>query len=230
MECLAVEMVPEGDAWTYELKLDGYRTIAVKSGGKLTLRSRRGTDMTKRFEDVVTGLIGMPDETVIDGEVVALDEQGKPNFNLLQNYRSADSHIMFYAFDVPVHRGEEVMKRPLSKRREILANTLEIHTHVGISQVSQRTAKDMLAFVRTHWLEGIVAKRVDSIYEPGRRSGLWVKCRLNRSQEFVVGGYVPSHLGVDSIVIGVYRGKELCALALCRSRVGRSSKGSSDLK
>lgn len=217
MECLLMEAIPEGDVWTYELKLDGYRMIAVKSGGKLTLRSRRGTDMTKRFEDVAAGLIGMQDETVIDGEVVALDEHGKPNFNLLQNFRSADSHVMFYAFDVLMHRGEDVMKRPLSKRREILASTLEIHNHVGISQVSQQTAKDMLAFVRTHQLEGIVAKRADSIYEPGRRSGLWVKHRLNRSQEFVIGGYVPSHLGVDSIVIGIYRGDKLHYAARVRA-------------
>jgi hypothetical protein len=114
MECLPMEKIPEGDAWTYELKLDGYRMVAVKSGGKLTLRSRRGTDMTKRFEDVAVGLMGMPDETVIDGELVALDEQGKPNFNLLQNFRSSDSHIMFYAFDVMVHGGEDVMNRPIS--------------------------------------------------------------------------------------------------------------------
>jgi ATP-dependent DNA ligase len=124
MECLPVEKMPEGDAWTYELKLDGYRMMAVKSGGKLALHSRRGTNMSKKFEDVVAGLIGMPDKTVIDGEVVALDEQGKPNFNLIQNIRSADSRIKFYAFDLLVHRGEDLMKRPLSKRREILAGTL----------------------------------------------------------------------------------------------------------
>jgi bifunctional non-homologous end joining protein LigD len=217
MECLPVEKIPEGDAWTYELKLDGYRMIAVKSGGRLTLRSRRGTDMTKRFEDVAVGPTGMPDETVIDGEVVALDEQGKPDSNLLQNFRSADSHLMFYAFDVLVHRGEDVMKQPLAKRREILASTLEVHNHVGISRVSQQTAREMLTFVSAHGLEGLVAKRADIIYEPGRRSGLWVKHRLNRSQEFVIGGYVPSHLGLDPIVMGVYRGKELHYAARVRA-------------
>jgi DNA ligase D-like protein (predicted ligase) len=209
MECLPVERIPEGDAWTYELKLDGYRMIAVKSGGKLTLCSRRGTDMTKRFAAAASGLIDMPDETLIDGEIVALDEQGKPNFNLLQNVRSADSHIVFYAFDVLVHRGEDVLRRLLSERRRILAGTLEANEHVGISQVSHQSADEMLAFVRAHGLEGIVARRADSIYEPGRRSGLWVKHRINRSQEFVIGGYVPGHLGVDSIVVGVYRGKQL---------------------
>ena len=75
----------------------------------------------------------------------------------------------------------------------------------------------MLAFVKSHSLEGIIAKRSDSIYEPGRRSGLWVKRRINLSQEFVIGGYVPSHLGLDSIVIGVYRGKELLYAARVRA-------------
>jgi ATP-dependent DNA ligase len=108
MECLPVGEIPEGDLWTYELKLDGYRAIAVKSGGKATIYSRRGTDLTRRFRSVAEGLASLPDETVIDGEVVALDEQEKPNFNLLQNSRSAESHIMLYAFDVLVRRSENL--------------------------------------------------------------------------------------------------------------------------
>jgi hypothetical protein len=78
MECLPVEKIPEGDVWTYELKLDGYRLIAVKTGGKVTLYSRRGTDLSQRFKYVRSALASLPDETVVDGEIVALDEQGKP--------------------------------------------------------------------------------------------------------------------------------------------------------
>jgi DNA ligase D-like protein (predicted ligase) len=217
MECLPGEHIPEGDLWTYELKLDGYRIEAVKTGGKVTLYSRRVTDLSNRFEYVASALASLPDETVIDGELVALDEQGKPNFNLLQNSRSAESRIMFYAFDVLVRRGEDLMKQPLSKRREILATTVKPHDHVGISQVSNQTATEMFTFVKSHGLEGIIAKRTDSMYEPGRRSGLWVKHRINLSQEFVIGGYIPSHLGVDSIVIGVYRGKDLHYAARVRA-------------
>jgi ATP-dependent DNA ligase len=86
-----------------------------------------------------------------------------------------------------------------------------------MSEVSNQTAKEMLAFVKSHGLEGIVAKRADSVYEPGRRSGLWIKHRINLSQEFVIGGYVPSHLGVDSIVIGFYRDKQLHYAARVRA-------------
>jgi ATP-dependent DNA ligase len=153
MECLPVENIPEGELWTYELKLDGYRLVAVKAGDRVTLYSRRGTDLSKRFENVTAGLATLPDETVIDGELVALDEQGRPNFNLLQNSRSAESHIMFYAFDVLVRRGEDLMRLPLSKRREILVSTVTPHDHVGISEVSNQTAKKMLAFVKSHGLE-----------------------------------------------------------------------------
>jgi ATP-dependent DNA ligase len=90
----------------------------------------------------------LPDETVIDGELVALDEQGKPNFNQLQNSRSADSHIVFYAFDLLVRRGEDLTKQTLSKRRDILESTVKPHDHVGVSQVSNQTAQEMLAFVK----------------------------------------------------------------------------------
>jgi DNA ligase D-like protein (predicted ligase) len=217
MECLPVEKIPEGELWTYELKLDGYRLVAVKTRGKVSLYSRRGTDLSKRFEYVTAALASLPDETVVDGELVALDEQGKPNFNLLQHFRSAESHIMFYAFDVMVRRGEDLMKQALSKRREILASTLKPHDHVGNSQVSNQTAAEMVSFVKHHGLEGIIAKRSDSMYEPGRRSGLWTKHRINLRQEFVIGGYVPSHLGVDSIVIGVYREKQLRYAARVRA-------------
>ncbi|HTF67688.1 MAG TPA: hypothetical protein VK638_33915, partial [Edaphobacter sp.] len=90
-----------------------------------------------------------------------------------------------------IRRGENLTQQALSKRREILESTVKPHAHIGISQVSSQTAKEMLAFVKSHGLEGIIAKRSDSVYEPGRRSGLWVKRRINASQEFVIGGYIP---------------------------------------
>lgn len=90
MEYLPVEKIPEGDLWTCELKLDGYRLIATKSAGKVTLYSRRRTDLPRRFGYVADALATLPDETDIDGEVVAFDDQSKPNFNLLQKFRSGN--------------------------------------------------------------------------------------------------------------------------------------------
>jgi bifunctional non-homologous end joining protein LigD len=97
MESMPVEKIPEGHVWSYELKLDGYRLVAAKTNGSVMLYSRRGSDLSKRFKQVVSGLASLPEETVIDGEIVALDEQGKPDFNLLRNFRSVESPIMLYA-------------------------------------------------------------------------------------------------------------------------------------
>ena len=132
-------------------------------------------------------------------------------------FRSAESHIMLYAFDVLVRKGEVLVKKALSMRREILASTIRAQDDLGISQVSNQTAIEMLAFVKSHDLEGIIAKRTDSVYEPGRRSALWVKRHINLSQNFVIGGYVFSHLGVDAIIIGFYRDKHLHYAARVRA-------------
>jgi ATP-dependent DNA ligase len=120
-----------------------------------------------------------------------------------------ESHIIFYAFDVLVHEGRDVMQLPLSERRKILEATVHPQEHVGPSEATSGSAAQIVEFARTHGLEGIVAKRADSVYLPGKRTSLWCKHRLQLSQEFVIGGYVPSHLGVDSIVVGFYRGKDL---------------------
>jgi ATP-dependent DNA ligase len=107
MECLPVEKIPEGNLWTYELKLYGYRLITVKTAGKIILLSRRGTNLTRRFGYVADALATLPDETVIDGEIVALDDEGKPNFNLLQNFNrlkrtSCSMHSMCWCEKVKI--------------------------------------------------------------------------------------------------------------------------------
>ena len=104
----------------------------MKACGKVILYSRRGIDLTNRFSYVAKTLASLPDDTVIDGELVALDEEGKPNFNLLQNFRSAESHIIFYGFDILVHDGCDVRKLPLSKHRGILATTIKPSGHVWL--------------------------------------------------------------------------------------------------
>jgi ATP-dependent DNA ligase len=109
------------------------------------------------------------------------------------------------------------MALPLSERRAILESVIEPNVHIALSQVSDRSAAEMLAFTKSHGLEGVIAKRANSEYQPGQRTGLWSKYRINLGQEFVIGGYVPSHLGVDSLVVGLYRGKELIYAARVRA-------------
>lgn len=104
----------------YELKLDGYRSIAFRSDGRVQLRSRNNNDFNRKYPAVAAALLGLPDETVVDGEVVALDESGRPSFNALQNYASASTPIIYYVFDVLVLAGRDVMAKPLSQRRDLL--------------------------------------------------------------------------------------------------------------
>src|SRR3982750_4780584 len=109
-----------GDRWEYQLKFDGYRAIAFKTGGKLHLRSRNDNDFSIRFADVMKGLAKLPDETVIDGEVIALDDDGRPSFNILQNYGSSKAPVLYFVFDVMILASRDVMKEPLEVRRDLL--------------------------------------------------------------------------------------------------------------
>jgi DNA ligase D-like protein (predicted ligase) len=207
MDCLPVSTLPEGTQWTYEIKLDGYRLEVVKSGSKVTVYSRRRNILNTKFGYIADALQDLPDATVIDGELVAMEEDGRSNFSLLQNFRSAESKIHYYAFDVLMHKGKLLTDKPLAERREILEKILPRNEHISLSVVD-RFAGQMLAFVKEQGLEGIVAKRADSPYEPGKRSGLWSKYRLNLGQEFVIGGYTPGN-PFDALIVGFYRGKDL---------------------
>jgi ATP-dependent DNA ligase len=175
MDCLPVTKLPEGPKWTYEIKLDGYRLEVVRRGHETTLYSRRQNVFNKKFPHIAAALKDLPDDTVIDGEVVAIGADGRPDFNLLQNSRSAESRIHYFAFDILIHRGQRLTGFPLSERRAILISVIEPGEHVALSQVSDRSAGEMLKFIKSHGLEGVIAKRSDSIYQPGQRTGLWSK-------------------------------------------------------
>jgi len=120
MLLLATASLPEAAGWAYELKLDGYRAVAFKTGGRVQLRSRNNKDFNRKYPSITAALVGLPDETVIDGEIVALDDSCRPSFNLLQNYESANVPILYYVFDVLVLSGRDVMSEPLAKRRDLL--------------------------------------------------------------------------------------------------------------
>jgi DNA ligase D-like protein (predicted ligase) len=217
MDCLPVTTLPDGPEWTYEIKLDGFRLEAVKARGKVTLYSRRKNSLNRRFPYIATALADLPDNTVVDGEVVALDDNGRSDFNLLQNFRSAELKIHFFVFDILVLRGKVLTDLPLAERREILNKTIVANDHVTLSAVDDRSAAHMLQFVKSHGLEGVIAKRSDSVYEAGKRTGAWSKHRINLGQEFVVGGYTPGGNGFDALIVGFYRGKDLIYAARVRA-------------
>ena len=120
MLLLRTDRLPEGATWQYEIKLDGYRAIAFKSGGRVQLRSRNDKEFGGKYPAIVKALAAMPDETVIDGEIVALDPAGRPSFNALQNYGSSATPLFYYVFDVLILAGEDVTSELLVRRRALL--------------------------------------------------------------------------------------------------------------
>lgn len=218
MLCLAVPKIPEGPEWQYELKLDGYRAIGVRTKRGAELWSRNQKDFSRRFASVTHAFESLPVDTVVDGEIVAVDEYGRPCFNSLQNFDRSQQTILFFAFDLLLLGGKDLRNHTLDKRRDLLRELITgVPDPIRHSDTFDVPAQALLQTVREHGLEGVVAKRRDSRYECGRRSGAWVKFRANRRQEFVIGGYVPSLTSFDSILVGCYEGKELKYAASVRA-------------
>jgi len=219
MLLLRTEKLPDSDEWCYEIKFDGYRALAIKTAGKVHLRSRNDNDFNARYPQIVNALSLMPNDTVIDGEIVALDTDGKPSFNLLQNYGSAGAPLHFFIFDLLVLKGKDVMAEPVTKRRELLEQHVlpKMDEPIRYSPVLDASMRDLIQSVKSQGLEGLVAKRRDSKYEPGQRSGAWQKMRINQGQELVIAGYTPSPKNFDALVIGYYEGDKLMYAARTRN-------------
>ena len=214
MECLSVARLPEGSQWLWEIKLDGYRALAVKSGSDVTLFSRRQKSLNRQFPYIVEALVDLPDETVVDGELVAIDDSGRPDFHLLQNFRAKALRIHYYIFDLLCCKDRDLTRLSLIERRELLISLVMIDDkRIRISEYVEAGSSALLAGVREQHLEGIVGKRKDSPYQPGKRSGAWIKYRVNCGQELVIGGYTPGPHGIDAIIVG-YQGDAGLILSL----------------
>jgi DNA ligase D-like protein (predicted ligase) len=220
MLLLRSETLPaDAERWEYQLKFDGYRAVAFKSGGKIHLRSRNDNDFSVRYPDIVRGLANLPDETVIDGEVIALDEDGRPSFNVLQNHGSGQASVLYFVFDLMVLAGRDVMREPLQARREMLERKVlpRLAEPVRYAAPLAASLPVLIESVKVQGLEGLVAKRLDSRYEAGLRSGAWQKMRVNRGQEFVIGGYTIGATPFDALILGYYEDDRLIYAARTRN-------------
>ncbi|TQN42534.1 bifunctional non-homologous end joining protein LigD [Blastococcus colisei] len=211
---------PEGEdaAWGYEFKWDGVRAVAAVHGGVLGLTSRKGTDITVRYPEVAklpTALAGH--DAVVDGEIVAMDERGRPDFGALQNRMhrtgpevprlAAAKPVTFLVFDLLAWDGEDLTGLPYADRRERL-DTLGLAGHRWVATPWFRGGgAGVHAASQENGLEGVVAKRLDSPYRPGVRSPEWRKIKNVRTQSVVVGGWRPGQGrragGVGSLLFGV---------------------------
>jgi len=157
---------------------------------------------------------------------VAFDTSGKPAFNVLQNHGSSGVTLCYYIFDVMVIGGTNVMAETLERRQQILEQKILRKLHEPIRYVGELGASlpDLVESVKASGLEGLVAKRRDGIYEPGLRSGAWQKMRVNRGQEFVIGGYTVGGKSFDALVFGYYEGHNLIYVARTRDGFTPSSR------
>jgi bifunctional non-homologous end joining protein LigD len=221
-----VAKVPDGPGWSYEIKWDGYRALVMKANQEVTIYSRRGNVLNQRFGALPPAFSVLEEGTMIDGEIVAMDEEGRPSFNTLQNSNSPDDPVYFYAFDLLAYAGKDTRTLSLTERRrllEVLA-IAELSEPVRISN-NFPGGPEFLAAVKEHGLEGVVAKRSDSRYEAGERTGKWLKYKTNQSQELVVGGYIPGTHRFESLLIGYYeRPGQLMFIGKLRNGFTRSQK------
>ena len=214
MKCKAVTSLPNESNWTFEIKFDGYRCLAIKINDEVKIFSRNKNVLNERFPNVVAALAELPGDFTIDGEIVALDDEGRPSFQLLQNNMSKVLDAYFYAFDLLNRNGEEFLRSPIEQRRALLDEVMsEPNDPLRRSALLEAPANQVLDAVRKLGLEGVVGKRNGSLYEAGERSGAWIKQRTGAEQEFVIGGYKPGTRGFDSLLVGVYEQKRLMFVA-----------------
>lgn len=203
----------DDEAWQFEIKWDGYRTIAFCNKSKVDLKSRNDKSFNERFYPVCKAIQDWNIKAVIDGEVVVLDQNGKSNFGSLQNWRSeADGEIYFYVFDILWLNGKDLMQIPLSERRTILKQLMPESDIIRLSENFEVSGIEFFETTKKMGLEGIIAKKSDSTYSPGIRSKEWVKIKANKRQEMVIGGYTKnddSSKSFSSLLLGVYERDKL---------------------
>ena len=192
MKAKLVDSLPSGN-WIYEIKFDGYRALALRGGSETRVLSRNEKDLGSKFPEVKDSIAALDvHDAIIDGEIVALDEEGRSSFQLLQSFDMGEDRppIVFYAFDLLRLNGKDLRDLSIEERKGKLEEMLK--NPPGVIRYSVSFTKDvqeLLSRARELGLEGLIGKRSGSRYEPGKRTGAWIKLKLHQEQEFVIGGY-----------------------------------------
>jgi bifunctional non-homologous end joining protein LigD len=205
--------VPRGEGWLYEVKWDGYRALAYVRGGDVELYSRNQNLLNDRFPSVakeIAKAVRTPN-CVLDGEVVAIDDEGRATFSAMQQGK-AGTRYLYVAFDLLEVEGEPIVDSSLTTRRRRLAQLLDKRNKTVQISDAFDDGEALYRAAREQRFEGVVAKRADSRYEVGRRSHSWVKVKTTGRQEFVVGGYTKGEGrrsgAFGSLLLGVYDGAD----------------------
>lgn len=215
---MAAKLVPAPPAgrWIYEIKFDGWRAEALKAGSRVQLLSRNEKELGEKFPEIMGAVAALGvEDAILDGEIVAMDETGRSSFQLLQAYDTGQERppILFYVFDLLQLNGRDLTTLPLTKRKAALEKLLK--KEKGLVRYSAGLGGDVKALLgkaRQLGLEGLIGKMPDSLYEPGARSGAWIKLKLHQEQEFVIGGYTDpegSRQSFGALLAGYYSAKKL---------------------
>lgn len=224
-----VNQVPQGDDWIYEMKYDGYRIVAFVEGNQVRLVTRNGNDYQKRFYDIASSLINWAGgrSMVLDGEMVITDASGKTDFQALQNYlkNGKSEKLTYIVFDLLALDGKDLRNHTIVKRKEILKTLIkDAPPNLYYSRYIRGMGQESFAAACEAGMEGIVGKKVDSIYS-GSRNGDWIKLKCEKRQEFVIGGYAltdKKSRGVSALLLGVYEGESFIYAG--RAGTGMSEK------
>jgi bifunctional non-homologous end joining protein LigD len=214
MKATTVTELPEEGDWIYEVKWDGYRALSLKDGDEVRLLSLKEKNLTSDFPEVAAAMRLLAAQTaMVDGEIVAVDAQGRPSFQVLQNRKTLGRGwtVVYYAFDLLNLEGEDLQQLPLHDRKARL-KALIAKTGSPILRYSAELSGTQSAVIRTvaaAGLEGVIAKKRDSLYRAGTRVTTWLKFKLNNGQEFVIGGYKPDAGSFQSILVGYFDAKKL---------------------
>lgn len=226
--CTAVERPPNGEGWGHEIKFDGYRVQLRLENGKVSLRTRKGLDWTDKFKAIAKEASSLPDG-MIDGEVVALGDGGTPDFSALQAAiaEGKTDDLIFYAFDLLFAEGEDLRRLPLEERKDRLKRMLEARPKKKIDLVRyvehfEASGEAVLESAAKLSLEGIVSKKLSSLYRSGR-SESWTKTKYRAGQEVVLGGWKTTGGKFRSLMAGVYRDDHLAFVGIIGTGFGQDT-------
>jgi len=202
--------------WLFEVKWDGYRAIAEVMEGEVALYSRNRLQLARKFAPITEALRALRLQAVLDGEIVAVDDQGRPSFQFLQNFgKSGKGHLLYCVFDLLYFQGRDLTGLPLFQRKDILKRIVPSTPRIRLSDHVEGEGLLFFKAVKAKGLEGIIAKHRLSTYQPGKRSRQWLKLKAQLTQEGVVAGFtaprgVRGHFG--TLVLGVFEGDKLVCI------------------
>src|SRR5256714_604333 len=234
-KALLVDRPPSGNRWIHELKLDGFRMGVLIKGSKIRIISRRGTEYTSEFPEIIEAARKLRTrDALLDGEIVVLDKAGVSRFQLLQQLGNSRTGLTYFAFDLLRLDGEDLTREPLEDRKRALqklvgrgAGAIRYNPHFD------RDGAQVFASACALGAEGIISKLRDAPYRSGARTSDWQKIKCVKRQEFVVGGFTDpsgSRMGVGSILIGYYERGFLRFAGKVGTGTGWSNKFSLDLR